>query len=446
MEKNSGLKNLKDNENNHSILKNNSQITEKDPILNFINENQFHYLGIASGDLPINKIIDKTLPKYDNIHIWTLKQLYCLRSEILSLKSLLDEESNKTHNTFNSTIKLVMRKMEEKEMERPIRRVYLTSDSKSQLFESENIQTEEFSSNMKSVNKSLLSKKSHSQYRNQKIKDLNEPKNITADSIWETTDLFYKPIKSVSIFDRWLIPSKVLIEPFKLNEPLGQHYSEVFNKNQNFLLDPLKSRLKMPQPPFGSQGLKDCNAHIHRRLLSTLLPIYEDNYINNELFNEPKSDYGLDDIQKIQSATLSYNSLKVVESNGLPVASKFGNSRYGKLNFETRLRIELDFLGIIGENKPSIDMNYPIMMDLKDSYYNYKNVIEITNNWRNKIEKFIYNNQKTFLERVKLQNNWDNALQLYLKQENAAKQNLKKSKSTKINPITTSSSQNSDYD
>jgi len=405
--------------------------SDKDPVYQFIINNHIEHLAVAAGDGYVQSFVNTELPKVENIQMWSLKQLYKLRSDIIHLKSFIDKENNAIHSLYEISMRSIINKIEEKDMEKPIRRVYISKMSLPQKQEAEKHDNEEvLVSSMKSVNSAVLSSNNPSRYKNTKIRDPAEPKQITADTIWESTELFLKPIENPSRFEKWFIPTKPTYDQIKLNEPLGTHYSETFPKTQKYLSDPNKAKLKMPLPPFGSNNSKE--GSVHRRLLCAFVPVeIRSHYdVDSISMDEPRSDiFSMDDVNQIQTSSLSSQFLNSAEMKGFPVINRMGNSPYGQISFEERLRYELEYAGMLGEGKTFKDDNNPVISSIRDAINQQKIICDSANYWRNIIYKYYQTDFRVFQDRVNRRKAWDNAISIYTQQQENSKQNIKKSKS-----------------
>ena len=396
--------------------------TERDPKFLLLQDLKLPFVATAAAIQPIASEI-KDLPKMANCEMWNTEQLYSLKSELIQLKAFLDRQEAKCNEVYSSFTRIMANSFVEKPMDREPRRIRLNKIDNSKLKEQDNKNSDKLPPGVKSTDRKQLSSKNHSKHKEKEF-DPNEPKEITPDTIWETTDRFFKPIKTPNYFDRYLTPSKPMYDLSKIQEPLGPHYSLTFPKTPQYLSDPLKAKLKMPSPPFASSETGEMNVHIHRRLISALINMddIEDTASDSD-FTEPRSEG--EEVQKKRKFTAS--TIRKTEDYCVPRASRIGSSAYGQLSFETRLKLELQSVGITSEGKAVQDMNYPVVHYLNEAVAQQRSACETANYWRRQMERYIIEGQKIFQDNVRRNKNWNNALSLYLQQEEILK-NAKKNK------------------
>ena len=396
--------------------------TERDPKFLLVTDLKLPYLATAAAIQPVVTEI-KELPEMANCEMWNLEQLYNLRSEIVQLKAFLDNEQQKCSDIYTNFTRVLASSLVEKQMEREPKRIRLNKVDTKPTKEQENKNSDKLPPGVKSTDRKQLSSKNHSKHKDKEF-DPNEPKEITPDTIWETTERFFKPIKNPNYFDRYLTPSKPMYDLAKIQEPLGPHYSLTFPKTPQYLSDPLKAKLKMPSPPFASTEAGETNIHLHRRLISALINIDDiEDTVSDSDFIEPRSE-GEDPLKKRKFTAAN---IKKTEYYCVPKASRIGYSNYGQLSFETRLKMELQYVGIASEGKAVHDVNYPVVHYLNEAVAQQRSACETANYWRRRMERYIVEGQKTFQDIVRKNKNWNSALSLYLQQEEIMK-NAKKNK------------------
>lgn len=411
-----------------SILEDHRIIVDKNHAL--LTDLRLPFTAVSSGIGKLKNCSEEGLPDVCNPEMFTLEQLYCLRSELIQMKAFIEQQSNIQTGLFHEISQAVRNYQTENSVEREVRRIRFQKTEPKPVPPPELKKHETAEDKSKQQTKKLKDK--HSHHHKDKHHNPDEPKPITSDTIWDTTDRFFKPIKTPNYFDRYLIISRPTYDMAKLQEPLGTHYSITFPKLPSFQNDSLKAQLKMPSPPF-SDSTGSGNTHIHKRLIAAIVNIVGDIEDSNLATSDGEFNPGTDKLDEGEQAKNrrtqdNFTNLSRAQLNALPVGSRIGNSAYGQLDFEKRLQLELDSLGIASQGQTVMDMNYPVVRYLSDKVAQQRLVCDQANRCRRMIEQYVALGQRKFADVVKRDRDWNSALSLYLAQEQKDKGTTKKKK------------------
>lgn len=395
------------------------------------------FTAVSSGLGKLSNSSDNEIPGVCNPEMFTLEQLYGLRSELIQLKAFIEQQNTMQSNLYLEISHIVRNFQTENLVEREVRRIrFPKSEVKAQ--PAPEIKPEEKPEQPAKSQTKKLNSKNHSHHKD-KHRHSDEPKPLTADTIWKTTDRFFKPIKTANYFDRYLQLSRPTYDINKIQEPLGTHYSITFSKMASFQNDPLKSQLKMPTPPFSK--LSGSGNHIHNRLVSAILDVSGNKEDSNSMtsdseFNQETDKIDSEDQSKAKLLQNKLANLSRSSFNCLPVGSRIGNSAYGQLDFEKRLHLELESLGIKATGQTIVDTNYPVSHYISDKVAQQRFACEQANRCRRMIEQYVALGQRKFADVVRRNRDWNSALSIYLQQEAKEKGSTKKkTKSHSTKPI-----------
>lgn len=340
------------------------------------------------------------------LEMLSLPILYGLRSELIQLKACMDQSQLDTQKIYTRTLYKLRDKFKSTKEQREQNRHRF---EKEQLFEEEVVEEENTEEKQSDTENS----------------DLDAPRQVNADTIWETTELFFKPVKDLNYFDRYLQKTKPLYENQKMKEVTGDHYSENFSR-----FGPIASQILIPSPPFIYDEDGTETSQLQYRLYSSIINL---NSKQNEIQNNP---FGLEsDIEfeewcnphhKTAKIRQEFNAgIKSVEKHVIPKSERMGLTPYGSLDYETKLKLELKSLDINPSNKAP-DTTNPVSRYLIEQFNSQKTVYFEANRHRKIMEDYVQDGQKIFDYVSKRAKNWNSALEIYLKQEEARAKEEKK--------------------
>lgn len=423
-------------ESDHSLpsrsVSNQIKIDKNQLLLMYLN---LPFIYVSSGFGKPRNMPDLDLPDVSNPEMFSLQQLLSLRTELIHLKAFIDKQSMAQINLYQDVSQMVRNFQSGNSVEREVKRIrFPKTEAKPEVVQEvkppDPVEPPEKEKTKK------LKNKHHSHHKEKN--DPDKPKPLTSETIWDTTDRFFKPIKTPNYFDRYLQLSRPTYDINKLQEPLGTHYSITYSKMASIQNDPLKSQIKMPSPPFADPN-NSGSTHLHKRLISAILDLNDTTPDTNSCtsdteFLEEGEKIEQNDVSKDKKLQNDFTNLGNAGMNALPVACRAGNSAYGQLDFEKRLKLELDSLGIVSSGQTFVDMNYPVMRYLNDKVVQQRTACDEANRCRRFVEQYVALGQRKFQEVVKRNRDWNSALALYLELEAKDKSNSKKktkSQSTK---------------
>lgn len=278
---------------------------------------------------------------------------------------------------------------------------------------------------------------------------------MTPETIWENVSHFIKPIDKMSTVMSYLSPSKPKYNANDiLAEPLGPHYSTTICQSEKYLSDPSKSSLIIP-PPMIDISSSSSNANTHSRLISAFVPLLVDeetgevaiSTINQENDSESSGEIAKDQKnndfhslenhheddsyskQYLESDEVNYtvdNEIRESDFNLTPTADSTGITRYGLLNFEERLAMELEYVGIKGSEKKQPDADGQILHELAEALKEQEIARNEANKWRKIMLETLQKRKSEIDDRDKKHKQWNSIMNNFLAQEKAKFQQEKK--------------------
>lgn len=387
-----------------------------DPLLPEVNNLNIPYIGLAGGIL--TKLPNHTINC--NIDMWPLELVYKLKSEIIQLSTIIDEfDQNLQTESCNQNKKIVENMhVTECEQSLTIPSLHSTSYHQKELrFEPMQRSPSAFPTSSSQNfthpkrNEFVRSRSPYSHRRN--LSSSGKP--YTPESLWENTDIFMKPIESISQYQDILRPTQCHSDKFLSVEKPGVHYSVKLPRNPNILSDPMKARLIIP-PPIMPQGSSTV-PHIKSRLVAAVVPL---------LGNENPYNFKIDNPEMPYQTSVS-NDLQKYENLLTPQVEGDIISAYGNLSFDDRLSIELEYTGLIPIEGVPTDLDCPIISDLNEAILKEESIIQESNHLRYIIAESLQKN-KSFIEKRNQRAKIISDLIEKFQQMEKAKQQLEKKK------------------
>ncbi|EAY19610.1 hypothetical protein TVAG_228730 [Trichomonas vaginalis G3] len=352
------------------------------------------------------------VPVEQNLEMFTLTQLYSLRSELIQLKAFVDRSSSNIQNTYTTHLHKIRHNLRKPS------------------FQHDQVIIHSKESN---ISRNLVETEEEEQNENEKEEnsEIEQPRAITADTIWETTELFFKPVKDINYFDKYLQKTKPQIDPSKFKEPIGDHYSEVFSSFTGSKSNRLQSQIFIPKPAFVFDEDGTETNYLHSRLFSSFISLYhkhkriQDNSTSNFSDSEESfetwcnSDHPTSKLRRELS-----DSIELVRTHVIPSSERIGLTKYGSLDYDTKLKVELLSLGLHPNHRPS-EMSNQVSRLLTSEIQSQKKVYSESNRYRKMMEEYVHSGQEIFQIISKRAKNWNSALEIYLKQEEQRKNELK---------------------
>jgi hypothetical protein len=366
----------------------------QDPLLGVVTQMNLPFLAYAGGVLPVPPDDMQT----SNIEMWTLEQIYKLRSDLIALSLLVDEDDAAIQSAIEVGLEDILGSLREAEDQEPLR-LDLTR------------QPSDWGIRPASPGPHQRPRSESERRLATRPKPVSPGRGLTPETIWENVDLYMKPVEKLSAIHRLLGQSTPIGDKSALTEPIGPHYSSTLPKTPAFLSDPHKSKLIIPPPPSELTGSVDGASHLHARLISALVPL-----LGSE---EPDfSGQGTEDSSPGPAQLLK--DLRRAEMSATPLADCCGFTMYSWLTFEEKLSMELKFAGIEGPRNLRNAIDSPILQDLADSLEMQEEIQSKAVTWRRTVSDMLSNGkQKVLEERMQKERNWNLVMNNFMAQEKA---------------------------
>ncbi|OHT11476.1 hypothetical protein TRFO_19010 [Tritrichomonas foetus] len=411
-----------------------------DPLATYVGQYGLYYLGFAGGVISTPPDSLQSV----NIEMWPLDQIYKLRSDLISLSLLIDEDDKVIQKDLKIGFEDVVTGLHENEDEETLRFQRLPLSNKIKTTKEirfdpivrpcspmPSIQPAQLISHTRARVEQLSRARPQSAHL-RRTQSSSNIKSLTQDTLWENVDLFLHPVEKITQIQQYMIPSKPKNNLEILNEPVGPHYSTTICRAPNVLSDPVKSRLIIPPPPADLTGNTDTSSYLHSRLVSAVVPLLGSKDKRATGKNSMSSGSRGVKSENEENTTLAasntaiLNDLKNTEYNSTPTAECTGFTGYGWLNFEERLAMELSYVGIEGSGNVVTSVDCPIAQDLAEAIKEHDAVIKEANKWKKIMADIVQKRRPILEDRNRKHKEWSAAMNQYYAQEKAKQAQEKK--------------------
>ena len=405
-------------------LENRDPARDSDPLTSIIFDHGLFFLGVASHLIDQIPVSDPSPgPRTANPYMWSNGQLLRLKSDIIALSALIDHIDSKNKETLRIRTKKLMLHLDEKETERPLR-FFRLSSAASESDEcdiigsrEEDVTPQQQEERLKESRRRHTSDRTMSLARNETQTESQQEKIAKQDLIWENTELFMAPVTSLSKFSAFLAPSRPInYPPSILSEPFGKHYSLAIAENQElFKNDMNKANLILPPPPSMDNRQSGVFAQMHTRLMASLISITPQE--RGEILNEFKNEsYDLSKSQDFIMNRKNNDDVKQLRLSrkATPTSTGLGLALYGQLEFDEKLKLELQSLDFTINNSLMVYADCPVNKCIQYQVGRQDEVIANTNRVKERIVKLLNENKNSFEDEIAYKKDWDAALKRFL--------------------------------
>lgn len=366
---------------------------KKEQKKNLTSQLQCTLLAFAAG-IKLNSKIK--FPRSTEPENWSDDELMSLFGELLQVKAFLENMELKTKTYYENGQRIIEEKNKNVETETPSKRYRFKDKNRDISFRSTSL---DMNFDYTHLNKFTPNSNKRRKSRNTDIDNVENESNdnynqkITADTLWETVDLFFKQVNDISFFDKVLSKTNLSHDLYRyksrINEPVGKHYSLILPLKAEFRTDSIKRDIKFPQPP---TTLISSSNEVHHNLLSALIPIVmekDEQENNNDNTGSKSRNFGFK-----------------------PSIATVGFSPWSSMNFVSRLKFELVSLGLCDDS--SFDNMIPINKDILEVFEKYKATADLSNNMKAELAEIIRSKKDILYENARMANNWEKQLTVYL--------------------------------
>ncbi|KAH0786926.1 hypothetical protein GPJ56_009172 [Histomonas meleagridis] len=395
----------------------------EDPISQVINSMNIPFLSYAAGysSTPPDSVHGK------NVEMWTLNQIYQLRSDLITLSILMDKENDSIREQIRLGFESISTSLEESESQESFRIdpiSYHTRQSPDPRYTSISRPATPLTRSTSSImkNHSELTKyKPNSTRRSTN----QQNKSMSRDTIWCNVDMFLHPIDKLGPIEHYLEESKSISDKQWLTEPLGQHYSYTITRHPGYTSDPSKEKLIVPSPPSSTSCKSEVSTYLHSRLISAVVPLLRST--DNDADEEEEENSEIVHLEEQTPNTSSlikeiqYAETKITQ----PAETDFCS--YGQLSVNEKLVMELKYVGIeLGDGfEPSDDS--PLLKEMANLFSQEEAILKETNKWKKLVKDYLVKKKDIIEERNRKNKEW-NAHINHLHQEEKAKNQIEHKK------------------
>ncbi|KAK8887366.1 hypothetical protein M9Y10_038406 [Tritrichomonas musculus] len=213
------------------------------------------------------------------------------------------------------------------------------------------------------------------------------------------------------------------------NKDHGKSESNNYNLNSN------------ASNKFNNKSLNARNYDLHRgqELINNLFSSNEhNNFINSD---DDENNYSDDNNEGNSSINSSNNNSNVnttqiiVSSKAAPVPTGLGIAPYGLLEFDDKLKLELQSLEFTSSDLSMVYVDSPVSKNIEYRVMRQDELVANTNKIKERMSKLLQSRKDAFEEEIAYKKNWDDALRRFLdnqanKQQQQQPQKQKKKKKT----------------
>jgi hypothetical protein len=378
------------------------------------------YLGYAGGILPRGPEDLQT----SNIEMWPLDQIYRLRSDLISLSVMIDVDEGAIQEGIESGFRGIVESLRCAEDKQPLRLrrlKFALPQSRPDFVPRPPSPLPASITHPRGRPESQGPVRGRPTSRHVSIRSNTSSRTLSAESLWESVDLFLRPIEKLSSVQRYLAAARPTNDRCLLTEPLGPHYSITLPKTPAVVSDANKSRLIIPPPPADLAGNTESSSSLHARLISAVVPLLGAGDPGSLV---PSGDDGAQTVSQL------LRDVRQAERCATPLAAGYSFGGYSWLSFDEKLELELGAAGIEGHGNQIAVADCPILQDLAEAFEKEGEVLAEANKWRKLVAGIIEERRAVIEERAKHHRQWIAAMNSYITQEKAKVQQVKKKQRT----------------